>query len=108
MSQKIDKAVSLEETVAELYVSALMNLKNSTLSIADMYDKKYKMYRNLLVEHYNSEPSKVFKKAHKRWEEKKEELEKQTESAFEKYMEECTDLGEIMELMQPKRVIQND
>lgn len=102
MSKKKDKVVSTDELFAELYVSTAKHIQDSTFLFAEMYDKQYKMYSNLLINHCESEPLKIFKKAHKCWEEEKEELEQKKESAFGKYMEECNDLYELVEFTNHK------
>lgn len=102
MSKKKDKDVSTEELFAKLCVSTAKYLQDSTFLFAEMYDNQYKMYTNLLINHCENEPFKFLKKAHKRWEEEKEELEQKKESAFGKYMKECNELYELVEFTNHK------
>ena len=51
---------SSDELLAELYVSTYKHLHDSTLSTISFYENQYKMYENLINNHKDLEPMKLF------------------------------------------------
>ena len=90
--------VNNDEVIARLYVNLFINLRNSTLALAEHYDKQSTFLLEKLYELKDNEPPKIFRKTHKEWEQTVEKLEKQHDMAFNSYMEQCQELEELMKL----------
>lgn len=90
--------VNNDEIIARLYVNLFINLQNSTLALAEYYDKQSTFLLEKLYELKDNEPPKIFRKTHKEWEQTVEKLEKQHDMAFNSYMEQCQELEELMKL----------
>ena len=90
--------VNNDEIIAKLYANLFINLQNSTLALAEHYDKQSTFLLEKLYELKDNESAKIFKKTHKKWEQAIEKLEKQHDMAFNSYMEQCQELEELMEL----------
>ena len=90
--------VNNDEIIARLYVNLFINLQNSTLALAEYYDKQITFLLEKLYELKDNEPPKIFRKTHKEWEQTVEKLEKQHDMAFNSYMEQCQELEELMKL----------
>lgn len=88
----------LEKAFAELYVSNAINLKNSTMNSAKFYDEKCKFIRKQIYILENEEPFKFFKKSHKNWEDKLQDLKQKYDDSFTNFIEECKELENVMKL----------
>lgn len=87
-----------DEIIARLYVNLFINIKNSTLALAEHYDKQSTFLLEKLYELKDNEPPKTFRKTHKEWEQAVEILEKKHDTTFNLYMEQCKELEELMNL----------
>ena len=90
--------VNNDEIIARLYVKLFINLKDSTLALAEHYDKQSTFLLEKLYELKDNEPPKIFRKTHKEWEQAVEKLEKQHNMIFNSYIEQCQELEKIMKL----------
>ena len=99
---KKKEKVNKDEIIAKLYVNLFINLQNSTLALAEHYDKQSSFLLEKLYELKDNEPPKIFRKTHKEWEQTVEKLEKQHDIAFHSYMEQCQELEELMKLAKIK------
>ena len=93
------KAKNSDQLFAELFVSTFKNLNDSTLKTIYFYENQYKIYDKLICSHMDSEPMKIFKKAHKKWEEELEQLKRSYNKAWENYIDECNEWVEIQKLV---------
>lgn len=85
-----------EKKIAEAFAKMYENCMDSTKSLATFYDKQKKMYLEMIENHYEIEPFKIFKKKHKEWEDRLLELEKSYNEAHENFMFEMKDLESLM------------
>ncbi len=99
---KKKEKVNKDVIIAKLYVNLFINLQNSTLALAEHYDKQSSFLLEKLYELKDNEPPKIFRKTHKEWEQTVEKLEKQHDIAFNSYMEQCQELEELMKLAKIK------
>lgn len=99
---KKKEKVNKDEIIAKLYVNLFINLQNSTLALAEHYDKQSSFLLEKLYELKDNEPPKIFRKTHKEWKQTVEKLEKQHDIAFNSYMEQCQELEELMKLAKIK------
>lgn len=88
--------LTTEEALAQLYVSTYKFSHDNTFNIIKLYDVKYKMLKNKMIEHEEKEPLKFFKKTHKNWEIKKDKLNLELEITFNNLMEEYKELEELV------------
>lgn len=95
---KKESSNELEKAFAELYVSNAINLKNSTINIAKFYNEKCKFIRKQIFILKNEEPLKFFKKSHKNWEDKLQDLKQKYDNSFTNYIEKCKELENVMNL----------
>lgn len=58
--------VNNDEIIAKLYANLFINLQNSTLALAEHYDKQSTFLLEKLYELKDNEPPKIFKKTHKK------------------------------------------
>jgi len=91
----LKKTLTTEEALAELFVSTYKYLDKTTKSTIEFYEKQYKMYEKYIVEHLEEEPPKLFKKSHKKWEEKLTSLKEKHDELFGCYLEECEELYKL-------------
>ena len=94
MEKKQD--ISNEEIIARLYVNSFLQLRDSTLAIIELYDKQSTFLLEKLYELKDNEPWKIFKKAHREWEKTVEKIQTDYKLTFNKYLDECSELEEIM------------
>lgn len=71
------------------------SLEESKLFI-EHYEQRIKYKSKLLAILEDEEPPKLFKKAHQKWEDEKNQLENELEDAYQKLYEEHTFAGELM------------
>lgn len=95
---KKNENVNKDEIIVRLYTNLFINLRNSTLALAEHYNKQSIFLLEKLYELKDNEPPKIFRKTHKEWEQAVEKLEKQHDMAFNSYMEQCQELEELMKL----------
>lgn len=95
---KKDQKLNNEELIAKLYANSFLQLRDSTLTIIDFYDKKSTFLLEKLYELKNNEPWKILKKTHKEWEETIQKIDEEYKITFDKYLKECQELEEIMKL----------
>lgn len=95
---KKKEKVNKDEIIAKLYANLFINLQNSTIALAEHYDKQSTFLLEKLYELKDNEPPKIFRKTHKEWEQTVEKLEKQHDMPFNSYMEQCQELEELMKL----------
>lgn len=91
-----------EEIIARLYVNSFTQLRDSSLEIIEFYNKQSTILLEQLYELKDQEPCKIFKKAHKKWQDSVESLQLKYDSSFEKYLEECMELEKLMKLAKIK------
>ena len=58
--------VNNDEIIAKLYANLFINLQNSTLALAEHYDKQSTFLLEKIYELKDNEPPKIFKKTHKK------------------------------------------
>lgn len=95
---KKKKELSTEEALAEVFATTYNFVFESTRSFIELYENKYKFLQREMIEHEESEPLKIFKKSHKKWETKKEQLNIELEKTFNILMEEYNDFGKLASL----------
>lgn len=78
-----------------MFITTYKYLDKTTELYIDFYENQYKRYEKCIVDHLEEEPPKFFKKKHKLWEEKLEELKRCHDEAFSNYLEECEDLYKL-------------
>lgn len=93
------KTLTIEEAFTELFVSTYKYLDESSRSTINFYEKQYKMYERYIVEHLEDEPTKLFKKTHKKWEEELNLLKEKHDELFSYYLEECEELYKLHTLI---------
>ncbi len=91
--------LTAEEAMAQIFATSYKFLHDSTKSFIEFYDYRYKMLRREVIEHEEKEPLKIFKKTHKDWESKREQLNSELEKVFQNLMEEYSDYGDLIELL---------
>ena len=62
---KKKEKVNKDVIIAKLYVNLFINLQNSTLALAEHYDKQSSFFFFYLYELKDNEPPKIFRKTHK-------------------------------------------
>lgn len=87
---------SNEEIFAKTYVELFLQVRDSTLSLAEYYSKQSKFLLEKLYKLKENEPFKLFKRTHKEWEQVVDQLETEHETTFNLYMEQCQELEEMM------------
>ena len=87
-----------DKKFAEAYVGLYKCCLDGTESLANFYDNQKKMYGKLIENHYEQEPLKVFKKKHKEWEDKLQELENSYDKAHENFIFEINYLENLMNI----------
>lgn len=68
----------------------------STKNFIELYKNKYKMLQWEIINHDKEEPLRIFKKAHKNWELKRERLNIELEEVFNNLMEEYEDFDNLI------------
>lgn len=90
--------LNYEESFAKLYVSSIINLRDSTMSIANFYDNKCKMIRQQIYDLKEEEPLKIFKRSHTKWENNLQKLQEKYDDTFTKFLDECIELENVTKL----------
>ncbi len=96
---KKKQELTSEEAMAQVFATSYKFVFESTRSFIELYENKYKFLQREMIEHEEKEPLKIFKKTHKNWELKKEELNIELEKTFNILMEEYTDFVNLTELL---------
>lgn len=95
---KKKKELSTEEALAEVFATTYNFVFESTRISIKFYENKYKRLQREMIDLEEDEPLKIFKKSHKNWEIKKEQLNNELEKTFNILMEEYNDFGELVSL----------
>lgn len=90
--------LTTEEALAQMYEVSFKSAHDNTLKFIKVYEYKYKMLQRAVIAHEENEPLKIFKKNHKDWETKKEQLTLELEKISNKLMGEYTELERLIEL----------
>ena len=98
MGKKKSNINSDDEIITKTITLLTLHLRDATLLFADFYDKQCKLIREEFDNLIDNEPPKIFRKAHQGWEQEKEKLLDKYDETFTKYLEECQDLEELMNL----------
>ena len=96
MGKKKSNINSDDEIITKTITLLTLHLRDTTLLFADFYDKQCKLIRKEFDNLIDNEPPKIFRKAHKEWEQEKERLLEKYDETFKKYLNECQDLEELM------------
>jgi len=89
------KTLSTEEAFCEIYKSTYNYLDKTTKITIEFYENQYKRYEKEIIYHLEEEPPKLFKKSHKKWEEKLTSLKEKHDELFGCYLEECEELYKL-------------
>lgn len=89
MEKEIDKVY---KKIIKIYNSSVQSLDEITLNIIDFYYSRYKYIDIELDTHMFKEPPKILKTRLKKWQDRKEYLEKEKQRLLEKIMEEIKEL----------------
>lgn len=85
-----------EETIDQIYKTSFKIACNSTLNFIKFYDYKHKLLQQEIIRLEKKEPLRIFKKTHKKWEAKKDQLNLEIENTFSKLMEKYNDLENLI------------
>ncbi len=92
------KGLTTEEALAKMYKNTFKFAQDNTLNFIKVYEYKYKMIQRAIIAHEENEHLKIFKKTHKNWETKNEQLSIELEKTYNKLMREYTELAKLIEL----------
>ena len=92
------KSMTKDEAIAELFKTQFNYCYKSTNNFIEFYENKKKRLIHQIENHTEVEPCKIFKKAHKKWQDELDELNKDLEDTFDILMEEYRDLEELLSL----------
>ncbi len=97
MSEK-KKELSTNEAFAKVFATTYNFVFESTRLSIKFYEIEYKRLQREMIKLEENEPLKIFKKSHKNWEDKLQDLKQKYDDSFTKYIKECEELENVMNL----------
>lgn len=87
--KKIEEAeITADDILADTFLFMFEHTNKMSDTYMEFYSTQIEHYRKMKMLHYDSEPNTFFKKSHKKWEEKLEEIEDKLNKAYGNFNEE--------------------